>query len=242
MFSVKFNGVAIPPFIKVTNVTKSLLPKVTINSTNINGMIGNRFNKVEFGEREITLSCKFMFDILDQAKVDECAKWLRGNNWKPSKLQFNNSSKYFMAICSSEVDLNDLLFLGEGDITFKCNDPLLYDIEYMTPFAGSVNVLNSGNTKDYPTIKMTCGGNSVIKVENTTNGTKVTVKGNFASGKELVIDCKKQYISYDGSSAMGGFYLDSDWITLEEGENHIVVTVTGGSSTSNKIYCQDSWI
>lgn len=245
MFSVKFNGVEIPPFIKVTNVNTSILPNVSPVSVKIGKMVGERFSRLDFGTREIVLSCKFMFDVLDLDKRVGCVKWLKGDNWKPSKLQFNGSTKYYMAVCSTQVDLADLIFLGEGEIVFTCYDPLLYDVERQEVLLGEdVEIINNGNIAVYPRVEITTGGQSRIRVRNNTNGSSVLVNGDFVTDGKLVIDCSKQYITFNDVSAMKGFTLASDWLKLETGKNNIIVTYKDGSlsGTSMKLFITEAYL
>lgn len=71
--------------------------------------------------------------------------------------------------------------------------------------------------------------------------------GTIAVNKTLVVNCKNKSVKNDGVSAWNDFHLTgnhvvADWLVLQSGNNSVVVTKTGGGTTSTIEFAfSDGW-
>lgn len=244
MFEVKFNGKKIPSFIKVQSVNKTLLPNIETYSRKKPLVLGEFFSSIDFGTREIKLNISLLCNTLSKYYIDTVATWLKGNDWKPSKLQLDDTGDYYNAVCTSNLDIEDLLIIGKGEIVFTCFDPLLYSDQESSVkiFDNTTNVINAGNQSVYPTLEIITENYSNLSIENLATKQKLEIDGNFKLGQKLVIDCKRGYITLDDNNYMKGFVLRSDWIQLKQGFNSIKVNTNTNSVGEVIIKFVPCWI
>ncbi|MCW6094544.1 phage tail family protein [Clostridium sporogenes] len=132
-FTVNFNGVNMPSWLKVKAVDFTALAEPTINLTKRTGGIGNIFSGFSLGSKKISVKViippAYKTDLQTGITISETpvltkvardlTEWLMGNNWKPSPLTFNDDEGiYYDAIVNNSVDIHDLLVAGEGTIDF----------------------------------------------------------------------------------------------------------------------------
>lgn len=138
----------------------------------------------------------------------------------------------------------DTSYQGGDTTTYDDYKILNYDINSPNSQPSVAKVItNSGSSKARPVF--TINGNmsrgaldsTVLSIKNITNGTVIAFStdniGRFIpSGDELVVDCnnRKAYLKYAGTNYDTYIDFDSDWITLEQGENTIVLE---GQSMTN---------
>lgn len=235
-FSLKYNGVAAPSFLKVTGVNQYILPDIEHYTTSIVGGYGDVDGGVRFGKKVFDVEYVIVFDGKhdDAYYIDAMALWLMGNDHKVSKLQLDNSGEYYMARVTDATDYDDFILYGSGTITFTASNPRRYASSETT-----VNLTKSGNTTvNYngyvpalPVITIVCpSGTESVKIENTTTGKYVLVSGTLTG--TLTIDNNKKYVAIGGGKQMGLLDTASDWIKLLMGSNVIRITVTGTAITS----------
>lgn len=235
-FSLKYNGVAAPSFLKVTGVNQYILPEIEHYTNSIVGGYGDVDGGVRFGKKVFDVNYTIIFDGThdDTYYIDAMALWLMGNDHKVSKLQLDNSGEYYMARVTDATDFEDFILYGSGTITFTASNPRRYASKETT-----VNLTKSGNTTvNYngyvpalPVITIVCpSGTKSVKIENTTTGQYVLVSGALTG--TLTIDNNKKFVAIGEEKQMGLLDTASDWIKLLMGSNVIKVTVTGTAITS----------
>lgn len=227
--SVKFNKKDIPDFIRVTGVSFPVLPDIEHQETAVPRRYGNIDNGINFGGKPIKLTIVLVKDkvknIHDQA--DELKLWLRGDNWKPSQLTFDEQPKqYILARVTNSVEIDDLFIHGTGSIEFYASDPTKYDIAAYNVSSenGAVNIPYSG-VEDSPaiisiTVKEACNN---LNIKHTQSGRNIRLLGAFKAGAKVLVDCDKKVVKVDGTVTMKLLAFESRWIYLSEGANTITV-------------------
>lgn len=235
-FSLKYNGVAAPSFLKVTGVNQYILPDIEHYTTSIVGGYGDVDGGVRFGKKVFDVNYTIIFDGKhdDTYYIDAMALWLMGNDHKVSKLQLDNSGEYYMARVTDATDFEDFILYGSGTITFTASNPRRYASQETTvnlTKSGSTTVNYNGYVPALPVITIVCpSGTKSVKIENTTTGKYVLVSGTLTG--TLTIDNNKKYVAIGEEKQMGLLDTASDWIKLLKGSNVIKVTVTGTAITS----------
>lgn len=121
-YNVTFNGLDIPNFVKVKTVDFPVFANLSTNVIPKTGGIGGFFTGSTLGSKKI----KMRIMVIPQSAGDtissmarSLAEWLQGDMWKLSELSFSDDPNIFYdAVCDNSVDIADLIFAGEGDITF----------------------------------------------------------------------------------------------------------------------------
>lgn len=240
MFSLKYNNVPPPPFVKITRVNQYILPRITHSNSKITGSYGNVDGGVTYGDKVFQVFYKIVYDGEhdDAWYLDAMALWLYDYSQSVPKFQLDDSGEYYRARVSDATDFSDALVYGEGSITFTACNPRRYVANET-----SINLATSGNsTVNYtgyvpacPVFTVQCpAGTSTVKITNQTTGDYVLVKRAGLSG-ELIIDCNKKFVALDGVKDMTMLDAQSDWITLQRHDNIINVTVEGTAVTSVNI-------
>ena len=235
-FSLKYNGVAAPSFLKVTGVNQYILPDIEHYTTSIVGGYGDVDGGVRFGKKVFDVNYTIIFDGKhdDTYYIDAMALWLMGNDHKVSKLQLDNSGEYYMARVTDATDFEDFILYGSGTITFTASNPRRYASQETTvnlTKSGSTTVNYNGYVPALPVITIVCpSGTKSVKIENTTTGKYVLVSGTLTG--TLTIDNNKKYVAIGEEKQMGLLDTASDWIKLLMGSNVIKITVTGTAITS----------
>lgn len=113
MLSLYFNNIRIPDWVKVTNITEDILP--TLEATKY---------KTKLGVKKINIDFKFSRNkLIDSKRKNEFITWLKGNNFKLSKLVLpGRKDFYYMAKVTNFSPINGTIRRGEGSIEFTCFD------------------------------------------------------------------------------------------------------------------------
>ena len=234
-----FNGVDCPDFLKVTSVGISVLPSLETNLASISRKYGVLNSDTTFGSKTIS----FEVMLINRRKslfqmASELTQFLKGDNWKLSKLKvIEMEGKHMMAKVSNSVDLNDLQVAGSGTIEFVVPVPLWVDDEetVVESTSTSFTVENTGTHEVLPvfTLKMSSTGNA-IEIKNTTTNKSFKVNYKFKGGDVLVFDMDKKSIKVNGEPNMTIFNIESDWLELSQGNNALLVNTSASTTVSFK--------
>ena len=231
-FKLKYNEVAAPSFLKVTGIDQYLLPKIDHYNSKITGSYGNIDGGISFGDKVFKVNYTIVYDSTkdDTYYIDAMAEWLRGNNFKVSKLQLDTSGEYYMARVSDATDFSDAILYGSGTITFTASNPRRYaskETSVNLATSGSTTVNYTGYIPALPifTITATSNGLTSLRIANNRTGDYVLITGILKG--TIVIDCNKKFVSVDGTKDMTLLTTDSDWINLLNGNNEIQVSCQG---------------
>lgn len=228
--SILFNKKALPEFIRVTGISFPVLPDIDFNETKVPRRYGNIDNGVTFGGKpikvEITLVREKTKNIHTQA--DELKAWLKGDNWKPSQLTFEEQPlQYVLARVVNNVEIEDLFIHGTASIDFHASDPIKYDVTPIvtSSVTGAVTSVYAG-TESTPsvitvTVKADCNN---LNIKHTQSKFNIRLLGAFKANSVVIVDSNKKVVKVDGVVTMKLLDFTSRWIYLVAGTNTITVT------------------
>lgn len=241
---LNFNGVEIPPFVKVKKIDIQTIADVTSNVKSIAGSFGCVAGQSTFGSKLITADISIV--IPEGESLQSCsrvlAKWLKGNNFKPSKLIIaDDSTIQYTAKVSNSVNLSDLLFVGEGSIEFLIPSGLSETIKPVTYSGnGAVTFSSGGSHTALPeiTATLTQDYEGTVLITQVNTGDKVILNGTFKTGDVVNINCSKHLVKVNGDVSMSIVGLNTKFFELEEGEHQIKCSV----GATLKVIFQERWI
>lgn len=223
-FYVNFNGVDIPEFVKVKAVNTTVLPEISHSFKTVSGRLGAVETGTTIGSKKISLDIVIVVPedrtLLDMER--ELAYWLKGDNFKTSKLVISDEcSLEYNAKVSGSPSIKDSIFSGEGSIEFVVPDGLAHS--RFKKF-GAVNeneilvdYLGTGTT--FPIITFTPAvtlKNEVLRLTHVEKGVSVILNGTFTAGDTITIDCTKRVVKLNGVLSMGMIDLASDWLNISD--------------------------
>lgn len=163
---LNFNGISLPSYIKVKEISNPVLPSISQNTVKVSGKPGLISFKNEIDSKIITVTVSIIADSPSdlRSKVRSFAAWLYSD--KPQKLILaNDPTVYYMAQVSGDTNLDEILKVGQGEIQFICHDPFAYGLQEKAQtlnFKQSdiVNVINTGQHNAYPLLSFTFSQNT----------------------------------------------------------------------------------
>lgn len=226
-----FNGKQCPDFLKVQTVGISALPSLEVELTTLPNRFGVLETGTRFGERVIS----FEVMLVDKTKTifqmaSELAVFLKGDNWKLSKLALAEvAGKHMMAKVRNNVDISDLLVAGSGTIEFVVPNPVyVSDIETtLNQTAKTYTITNTGTQTVFPKFTLTLTqAVTFISINNSAIGKTFRVDSAFKIGDVVEFDFNKKTIKVNGVLNLGIFNIESDWLELASGSNPISVNAS----------------
>lgn len=206
-YKITFNGVDMPSFLKVKTVDFPVFAEPSVNILSKTGGIGGLFAGTTLGTKKI----KVKIMIVPQKNSDtlasmarELGNWLMGNMWKPSELVFSDDPNIFYdAVVDSSVDITDLLFAGDGEISFVVPSGVgrgaihgnVATIDYTNKIATMVydgTAPSSAYIYYHLSYSVVPADNWTMTVQETGDTLKIA---NFMSGGVTYIDCEKRRIN-----------------------------------------------
>lgn len=169
---------------------------------------------------------------------------VRSSHWRvPVELTFSILSRWN----GSQHDGGWKLDTGK-----KLDDGLTLDGNELTVLTSSpqtITVDNDGNVAVRDAVVMiTAGSTAITYLKVGISGVcEWEYAGSISAGQALVVDCGAKSVLNNGANAYSGFELTAnhtvaDWLVLEPGNNSVVVTRTGGGSTSTvEFVFSDGW-
>lgn len=166
---MNFNNFTVSQLFTITDVKTDVLPSVNISSKNVPSRHGTIFQGAQIGERRITVSIMFKKDYNYQIDEDGTPRASEFQNYirsivyylqtdEPKKLIFSDEpDRYYWAICTG-IEVDRMLKMGQGSITFTCSDPYLYSTEeYLyeqDEVDGLWHVDNRGTVESHPRVRV----------------------------------------------------------------------------------------
>lgn len=157
MAVLKFNDIDLPDFVLVNKLTNSLLPEVTQKTIKVPGRWGLYDFGNEVGVREIEMEYTIVAsDSVDlRAKAREFANWLYYDEAKPLIIMEEPDKTYYAKV-TGNTEVEEILRLGQGTVTFTCYDPFAYGdektVDLVAEEGEAVEVTNEGDSETYPTL------------------------------------------------------------------------------------------
>lgn len=223
-FSLKFNGVTPPSFLRITGINQSVLPDIEHYNTQVTGAYGSIDGGIEVKSKQFTINYIIQYDasIDDTYYIEELSRWCIGDNYKVSKLQLDDTGYYYKARVTDASDFTDSILYGSGSIVFTASDPRKYAPTETTQSVSSGTVINYTGIIPVAPVFTFNGGASSIKITNVTTGESVWLSGDTSGS--VVVDCNKKFVSVGGVKKMGLIALSNDWVRLFPGSNQFQLT------------------
>lgn len=228
MLSLYFNNVRIPNWIKVSNISESLIPSFE----------ATRF-KTTFKKRVISIDISFKRNKnLDRERKLELLNFIKGNNFNPSKLSLpNNNDRYYWAKVTDINDINGTIRKGNGTITFTCFDYKEYDSSKTTATSsgGKISLKYSGTEEVYPVIKINITSNcSNIKINfnNELSTSYLEFNYDFRSEDILILEQSTNKLTVNNINKSKIWHLNSKRHKLMPGTTNSYSLVSGSATFS----------
>lgn len=237
MSRLKFNGKELPSFVRYVGRDFSVLPDINVNYTELPRQLGGSFLYAKQGVRKESLDFILIPSKTSNLEKDAAAfaEWLRGDNFKPSKLEFpETADRYSLSQVNGSVSVNDLFVYGTCSVEFISVDPLNYmNNPLSVTGASALNVTYQGSVPQpfitEITVPSVC---SRLKLESNKDNSFIQLDGSFTTGQKIVIDSDKKVITVSGQVNMKVLSLDSNWMVLQTGTNKLTLSVNNYISTA----------
>lgn len=234
--NIFFNDMQIPDFVIVKSIETQLLPD--INNIFIKSDRGVKHKKIEFGSKvvKIDFSIERGFKSLpDITLIDTLNSWLKGDDWKPSKLVLpNDLDSHYLAIADKIDPLKPDSIECESSIEFLCVEP-----DRITTMEKVVAITNTGrfeytgeNTKPIIIFKITSQCEELkLSISNKKYKNFIRLKHNFILNDVVKIDMSTKKVTLNDNLKMTILTLDSRFHDIVEGDN--IYTLELGNAIAN---------
>lgn len=151
--TISYKGVDSPASLRVLKVTRSILPPSVLKTMEIDGKAGAYFISKKHGAKKIEVEVAIIGtnDIDMRNQVRAVAQWLDAD--KPEALILDDEPTLTdYAILEDETDLDEILQLGTGTITFLCPNPFSEGANTIVTLSDSQEITPDGNHETYPKI------------------------------------------------------------------------------------------
>lgn len=156
MSGFTYNGVHSSNYgLNVLSVQRGILPPITARLLDVPGRPGSYYQGRQVGARTITVDVQVTaLDYADlRAKVRAIAAWLMPGP-DPKPLVFDEEpDKTWYAVLSGDTDLDEVVAVGNGKLTFIAPDPVAVGPEHTVALPATVNP--AGTAETYPIIRAT---------------------------------------------------------------------------------------
>lgn len=238
-----WNNVALPDFIKVTEVTKTSLPTFEHTLVKVVGKMGFQYAGTVYGSQMVTVD--FIFVEQPSINVDEMPRYLANFFGLDSgELRLVNKPGFsYKALLDPPPDIVGIATWGEGSLTFNCyegfalSDTVFDEGENTMTTSDTVSVNNVGDLPTRPTITIIPSGTlNGFRLVNQTTGELVIADfaTPVASGVKIIIDMYREEVYLEtGASLMPYVSLNSTFWDLVKGTNSIRLDNPYGSISAN---------
>ncbi len=228
---IVFNDLQLPKFLDVISIKNPVLPSFEIKN-----------NKTIWKERIIDVEIAFNKRGLIKIHEElELIRWVRGNNFLPSKLFLpNDTSNYYLARLANNIDITGLR-RGKMTISFICENPFKHR-HNETKIQNTINTFEidyNGTESVYPTLEINVTSECeeiYINFSNKEYDNFIKLVGNFNQGDKVIVSQYNNHITINGHLRMGIWSLDSKRHKLIEGNNYYVIQK--GNVNVNIIYTE----
>lgn len=233
-----FNGKHASEFdILVHSVGRDILPPLQARLVEIPNGVGSYDFGTYLEKRTISVNISIQSEGINKvaAKLRSVAQWLYTEGLVD--LSFDDEpEKTYKARLDGNSDVEEVVQLGRGTLTFLCPNPLAFG---ETKNQTETTFTNSGTFRTYIKVEAAVGGyTNYLKVTLVETGEFVNFVGGFNENDEIVIDFEKQYATLNGVSMMDRLDLQSDFFSIPQGTSNISLnaqsTITASYSYQEK--------
>lgn len=157
--SFLFKGISSETYFIVEKVYRSILPPVENTSFDIAGKPGAYPQNTKLGIRKHDFVIRMRESNIDDLNgtIRAVASWLFSDS--PGELILNKEpDKYYMAKLDGETDLEEIVRIGKGTLTFISEDPIAFDrVETLIPITTpeTQGIAVGGTYKTFPVVRAT---------------------------------------------------------------------------------------
>lgn len=153
---ITFGEYTLTDYFKVQNINRSILPEKETTSITVAGRDGSYFNSTRYTQRIIEV------DVLFNTKTSTTyMKLLRNlatmlDTDEPTQLIFDDEPDLiYYAVVDGSTNISNILNIGQGTITFLCNDVYIYSDESKDAVVNGnkLKFVNKGSASAYPILK-----------------------------------------------------------------------------------------
>lgn len=226
-----------PSFVRYVGRDFSVLPDINVNYTELPRQLGGSFLYAKQGVKKESLDFLLLPSKTSNLEKDAAAfaEWLRGDNFKPSKLEFpETADRYSLSQVNGSVSVNDLFVYGTCSVEFISVDPLNYMNSPLSVIGASVlNVTYQGNVPQPFVTEITVPSACTrLTLVSDKDRNFIQLDGTFATGQKIIIDSDKKVITVNGQVNMKVLSLESNWMVLQTGMNKLTLKVNNSESTA----------
>ena len=208
-----------------TDITRSPLPTLTINTYGAPNIMGTAFRSREIGERDFEVTLQY----IGHTKADTYNK-IRAlvdilDTDKPQKLTISDMpGGYFYAIVSNMSLPTEILSLAKVTVKFKLCDPFFYlSSPVTTAYTATSGNVNNTQGKYNDWLIFIQVNKTLTSIGVNVGDTKFTLNGNFVAGDMIKVDSFGNVILNDVFSPHL-LSLDSRLYSLAIGDNAYTIT------------------
>lgn len=242
--SFLFKGISSENYLEVGRIQRSLLPPIARNTIAIPGRPGEIHQNTSLGIRKFVVPIRIKeenaFSLNEAIRV--ISGWLFSD--KPQEfILAKEPNIYYNAYLEGETDLEEIIRVGKGTITFIALDPIGYDrVETTGSLVSEVSSVKvDGTYKTFPYMKFTVNKDitflsymGVNEKDAVVLGRAVEVDTQTAKPKEeLIFDDDMESLTGNGYST-GGVIIDGGTVAGE-------MIATNGTFTYNDIGTGTKW-
>ncbi|QGG47657.1 distal tail protein Dit [Heliorestis convoluta] len=234
-----FNNQDSTDFLIENKVRHSLLPQLEKRTLTVAGRPGFYDFGSRLGGREIQVdvTIKESSSLMLRQKARDIASWLYHQEVKP--LLFSDEpDKHYFARVDGKTDIDEIVGLGQGTITFLCPDPFAYGAIKTVPLhAGPIT--NEGSYDTYPVITLQFQqATSQLRIRS--GDKQVLLVHPFQQGQELVVDHNRAVVKLNDLRIMNSLYLSSEFFPIYKGDNWI--TLEPANIATATVQFREKWL
>jgi len=231
MRSFTFDGIDSKTHFLTNYINRAFLPPVSVPTIKIPRKAGEvSLLRNEIGIQEIKIGVTIMgvshVDI--RARVRALSAFLIKETDKPLIFSDEIDKKYLARFNQSGNDLEELAYMGTGELTFSCFDPYAYSLTEKTQLivGAQMDFVNTGTVAVFPKIRVIPTVQSTfIKITNVTTGKFLTYNAVWPALDALIFDTKtnRVYKEADNVNFIKYLTLSSEFFPLELGVNSLKI-------------------
>ncbi|MCL6573971.1 MAG: phage tail family protein [Bacillus sp. (in: Bacteria)] len=160
---------------------------------------------------------------------EDLAAWLITD--QPQELIFDDEpDRTYFAIVDGLLDLDEMIRIGQGTVTFLCPDPYKYSTEKTANYANAVAIQLNGTVETYPTIKLDISQDTTFVAVS--DGEKINMIGSPIRYEETIFEPETPILISSCTTLTG--WTNSSSVSIE-GADKLGVLKTNG----NDFYTDD---
>lgn len=235
----------------VMNITRPLLPPIQTKTMTIPERHGSYYLGYQYEPLELRVEVLFVGqDLFALSSLKRrVAQWLSPEYGLQELIFDDEQDKKYQAVLQGTSDLEQILALGRGELTFLVPDPFAYAVEddiFTFMELGSHQFERQGTETSFPLIELTGECTPADKLLVSLNDSRIAFSGNLGADDQLVLDSAlmtAKIVKADGQVLSAINQLSSlSFPSTKPGENRIELQAAGGANLRRAtITCRSRW-